>query len=258
MKRVTCVCGNSFCFACAQEDHEPAACESVRVWHIKNKSDGENVNWILSNCKICPQCKVAIEKNQGCNHMTCRNCRHEFCWLCKANWNGHNACNTFGDAKTEEQKAQDAGTSLKKYVHYFTRYDNHHKSISFAENIRKVAEKRMDRLSNLSGAGLQGVQFLLDGVNTVIECRRLLQWSYVLGYYLPENTQEKSLFEEHQTRLETFTEQLSGMTEQQLEKLLEPETRTGVINLTRVVERYAHNIIAFCGTIVKDEISDQS
>ncbi|APA11672.1 hypothetical protein sscle_08g064420 [Sclerotinia sclerotiorum 1980 UF-70] len=32
--------------------------------------------------KQCPQCQVRIEKNDGCDHMTCRSCKHEFCWIC--------------------------------------------------------------------------------------------------------------------------------------------------------------------------------
>lgn len=32
-----------------------------------------------AHLKYCPQCRFAIEKNDGCNHMTCR-CGHEFDW----------------------------------------------------------------------------------------------------------------------------------------------------------------------------------
>lgn len=32
-----------------------------------------------AHLKICPQCRTPIEKNEGCNHMTCR-CGHEFDW----------------------------------------------------------------------------------------------------------------------------------------------------------------------------------
>ena len=39
-------------------------------------------NWILANTRKCPNCNTRIEKNQGCNHMTCRLCKHEFCWTC--------------------------------------------------------------------------------------------------------------------------------------------------------------------------------
>ena len=38
--------------------------------------------WILKNTKQCPNCKKPIEKNKGCNHMTCSQCKYEFCWYC--------------------------------------------------------------------------------------------------------------------------------------------------------------------------------
>jgi hypothetical protein len=41
------------------------------------------------NVKQCPNCKATIEKNEGCNHMTCRKCHYEFCWLCLGKWAGH-------------------------------------------------------------------------------------------------------------------------------------------------------------------------
>lgn len=32
--------------------------------------------------KDCPKCKTAMEKTEGCNHMTCRGCGIHICWKC--------------------------------------------------------------------------------------------------------------------------------------------------------------------------------
>jgi len=39
---------------------------------------------VVGNTKRCPKCSIRIEKNQGCNHMTCRGCKFEWCWVCVA------------------------------------------------------------------------------------------------------------------------------------------------------------------------------
>ena len=64
-------------------------CKTVNQWLRKNSAESENANWILANTKPCPKCKRPIEKNQGCMHMVCSQCRSEFCWLCLGNWAEH-------------------------------------------------------------------------------------------------------------------------------------------------------------------------
>lgn len=50
-------------------------CATVHRWVLKNSAESENLNWILAHTKQCPKCKRPIEKNQGCMHMTCSQCR---------------------------------------------------------------------------------------------------------------------------------------------------------------------------------------
>ena len=66
---------HKFCFNCLKDWHGDKKCE--------NKLDKSFENWRDSdNVKRCPKCKYFIEKNEGCNHITCVNCRYQFCWLC--------------------------------------------------------------------------------------------------------------------------------------------------------------------------------
>ena len=45
--------------------------------------------WQEAFARRCPKCSVSIQKNGGCNHMTCKRCQYEFCWLCNQPHKGH-------------------------------------------------------------------------------------------------------------------------------------------------------------------------
>jgi hypothetical protein len=84
-------CQAYFCLRCGQEPHRPCTCAFLQKWLEKCRNESETANWILANTKPCPRCSSRIEKNQGCNHMTCQRCKFEFCWICMGDWNEHGA-----------------------------------------------------------------------------------------------------------------------------------------------------------------------
>jgi ariadne-1 len=150
-KQVECSkCKYRFCWACKNESHFPSSCNSAGQWLTKCSSEAENIQWILAKTnKRCPKCKVHIEKNQGCNHMTCRKhaggCGYEFCWLCKGDWTKHGRgyyyCNIYKNKKVkthdntltaEEKTAENAQNELDRYEFHYTRFDSHHKSCKHA------------------------------------------------------------------------------------------------------------------------------
>lgn len=59
----------------------------IRYDARKNPETHASHSWISQNCKKCPNCSCRIEKADGCDHMTCAQCRYEFCWSCLADYN---------------------------------------------------------------------------------------------------------------------------------------------------------------------------
>lgn len=214
-KEVTCLyCEQSFCFKCLNEGHKPCTCEMVSVWDSKNKSESENIKWLQVNTKKCPACHKHIEKNQGCNHMTCQKqaggCGHEFCWLCLGVWKGHQACNKFNDdTKTKDTIKHD----LERYIHHFDRYMNHKKSLGYAIKMKAQMVINVEHLNEVKGIPYIDLQFLKEGVKTIVNSRRTLMNSYIFGYYLKKNSNQKTLFEFHQSMLESYADKLHGLLE---------------------------------------------
>ena len=75
-KLVKCNFGHEFCFICGNKPHPNKKCSEI--------IDKDFERWKLTrNLKRCPHCKFWTEKNEGCNHMTCIQCKFQWCWLCQ-------------------------------------------------------------------------------------------------------------------------------------------------------------------------------
>ena len=89
--RITCSaagCNFAMCFRHQVPWHEGLTCAEYdrRLAHAEDEEKSEQ--WKKDNTKACPgnNCGRPIQKGEGCFHMTCRECDHEFCWECLADW----------------------------------------------------------------------------------------------------------------------------------------------------------------------------
>ncbi|KAK5983118.1 RBR-type E3 ubiquitin transferase [Trichostrongylus colubriformis] len=48
------------------------------------KVDARSYAWMHGHSKRCPQCKIPIQRQSGCNMMVCSMCDTHFCWNCDA------------------------------------------------------------------------------------------------------------------------------------------------------------------------------
>lgn len=102
-------CKFAFCHVCNRGYHGVSACQAkieelmgLRDEYLSASPNGKTFleqrygkhviqriveesyssEWLKDNCKTCPSCGTNIQKIDGCNKMTCTNCKQYFCWLC--------------------------------------------------------------------------------------------------------------------------------------------------------------------------------
>ena len=100
-KYVECKNKHKFCFNCLKNWHGKVKCEKKEEEDFKIWKKDKII-------KQCPNCKMWTEKNEGCNHMTCVECKFQWCWLCggkyQSNHFSQGKCNglQFYKPKSEE------------------------------------------------------------------------------------------------------------------------------------------------------------
>jgi len=211
------------------------------MWLKKCADDSETANWICANTKECPKCQATIEKNGGCNHMTCRKCKHEFCWVCLGPWVDHGTswynCGRYEDKAGEDARSSQAKSRalLERYLHYYTRYNNHENSAKLDLEVYKKVENSMQILQKQSEMSWIEVQFLKKAAEILFECRTTLKWTYAFAYYLQRNN-HTHIFEDNQRDLEMAVEHLSGLIESQFTPENIPQLKQQIIDKSVYVE----------------------
>jgi len=72
-------CGIRYCFVHANS-HPGQTCAE---WQRKHQSiERASQVEIKRSSKRCPRCKAPTQKSSGCNHMNCRQCGCNWCWIC--------------------------------------------------------------------------------------------------------------------------------------------------------------------------------
>eukprot|EP00008_Paramoeba_atlantica_P011847 CAMPEP_0201490596 /NCGR_PEP_ID=MMETSP0151_2-20130828/26648_1 /ASSEMBLY_ACC=CAM_ASM_000257 /TAXON_ID=200890 /ORGANISM="Paramoeba atlantica, Strain 621/1 / CCAP 1560/9" /LENGTH=488 /DNA_ID=CAMNT_0047876599 /DNA_START=375 /DNA_END=1838 /DNA_ORIENTATION=+ len=194
---VHCACGYSFCFRCGEESHGPAYCEHVRDWNQKSRDESETNHWINANTQACPKCHSSTEKNGGCNHMTCRNCSYDYCWMCKKEWKGHYdfyTCNRFekkskkskkpgsGKKKSKVDKETQAALEkeehrqrLERYLLYYNQFIEHDKMVAGVSKMREEINLKLQEWRENDGTVAESL-FVEKALSVLGACYRALKW----------------------------------------------------------------------------------
>ena len=263
MYDIKCPCGTVFCFKCLNETHRPCDCYMLEIWEKKTKNDAENVKWLLVNTKQCPNCKKYIEKNQGCNHMTCRKeaggCGYEFCWICLGEWKPHGTswykCTRVNQKEYDKKQKEilNMKSEMEKFDKSYQSFNDEENAIKYAIKLNEKIKLYKKFLTEKKQLPELEILFLDDALKTVIECHRLLKNTYIFGYYMKKNS--KSLYEYNQEMLRReadllhekiemryLNDILSIINEEQFKKDFE-NYKQNVIKLTDTTNKFKNNIL---------------
>eukprot|EP01018_Ginkgo_biloba_P032064 Gb_09093 [translate_table: standard] len=248
---IECTCGQQFCFNCLAEAHSPCSCLMWELWDKKCKDESETVNWLTVHTKLCPKCHKPVEKNGGCNLVSCI-CGQAFCWLCggatgrEHTWTsieGHSCGRYKEDREKESEKAK---RDLKRYIHYQSRWKAHIDSLKLEVKQRESVHATILALERKE-SGVRDYSWLTNGLQRLFRARRALSYSYPFAFHMfgddlfkdemtaEERVLRQNLFEDQQQQLERTVERLSKFIEGPFDEQSEShimEVRMQVINLS--------------------------
>lgn len=109
----------------------------------------------------------------------------------------------------------------------------------------------LEKLSDKQGQPESQLKFITEAWLQIVECRRVLKWTYAYGYYLPEREHGKRQFFEYlQGEAESGLERLHQCAEKELQTYLTGgpskdfnEFRMKLAGLTSVTRNYFENLV---------------
>ena len=100
---------------CKLSNHIPYSCEEYQeevLGASRRKIEEElTMSWV----RQCWHCNVDIERNGGCNTMTCPRCRRRTCYACRkdADTGNHRGCHYRNEKALHQKELADAEKKIK-------------------------------------------------------------------------------------------------------------------------------------------------
>ena len=83
------ICKKKFCLNGCHQVHEGKTCQQFDL-EDKERKDNKDFLKFKKEEKIMdcpnPECRLIIVKREGCDHITCPQCKYEFCYVCGEDW----------------------------------------------------------------------------------------------------------------------------------------------------------------------------
>ncbi|VFQ72440.1 unnamed protein product [Cuscuta campestris] len=146
-----------------------------------------------------------------------------------------------------------AKNSLERYTHYYERWATNQSSRQKAQSdLLQMQEVHLVKLSEIQCEPETQLNFIIEAWQQIVECRRVLKWTYAYGYYLPEAEKAKRQFFEYlQGEAEAGLERLHQCAEKELNGFLNSmgpskdfnHFRTKLSGLTTVTRNYFENLV---------------
>ena len=140
--------------------------------------------------------------------MTCSQCGHEFCWICLSpNWQDH-VCNVYDSLNGVDE--------LQRFQFFRRRVEAHLNSAIVTEALLKDFENQGRDLKSRCHLCQDGHLFILkEAWKMLVISRKYLANSYIAAYGFTETFDKKvrKSFEEHQSQLQLFVEQLNFLSD---------------------------------------------
>ncbi|PRP89612.1 hypothetical protein PROFUN_00876 [Planoprotostelium fungivorum] len=246
---VQCKCGGKFCFDCGHDAHEPVNCAQMNVWKEKNDSDVDSLKLVTAIAKPCPQCGIPTDRTDGCNHMSCPQCLHGWCWQCRQPWQVHGDrtggfyfCNMYersNEIIKMDEEAEAVREDHNRFLHHFNGYHVNDKDEKGTIAMRDSIESTAAEYSLRTGGD---PSFLMEALDTLAQARRTIKMSYVYAYFLPTGeTSQKQVFEMQQALAQEICERLAKEVMTSGEEL----DRNKIVYLHKACRQYLQNLVDY-------------
>ena len=99
--------------------------------------------------------------------------------------------------------------ALERYLHYYTRFNNHHNSLKFEIEAKSKMAAKIKEMETLGDNTWMDCLYLNEANEALHECRYALKFTYVFAFYLSSDGSFRDHFEMEQKMLEMQTEELA-------------------------------------------------